>query len=335
MNDRPPDALERLRERHFERHREEEQRAEQTNWFATPFDQLVFDGTGPVSQALFMQENNDGTKDIGFEQTYRATKESVDSFGLNVAWDVNETGTLIFDAHSSKAEAEPDNPLGHTATFVTFGAPVIVQHSVDWSGGFPVQSYTWDDSARGNDNGVLDAGDLATQVQRSSTQTQTMDITEIDLRYSIDSDESGLDFGVNLRDTEIFVAATTTQQDLGSWGMSNPGDLEQFAPGVAEAYCLACQYNDFPVGDADVAFRADASVLFPILQAAYPGNAVSTNSSQNNVDEKILSLYAQFHMDGEFLGVPVEVNAGLRYEDTEVRSSAFQAVNALPDRMCR
>lgn len=303
-----------------------EMRAEQTNWFATPFDQLVFDGEGPVSQALFMQENNNGTKDIGFEQTNRATKETISSFGFDLEWDVADNQTLRFDAHSSKAKARPDNPLGHTATFVTFGAPVIVQHSVDWSQGFPVQRYDWDDSQRGNNNGVLDAGDLATQVQRSSTQQQDNEVNEYDLRYSFDWDTSSLVVGANYRDTDVYVVASTTQQDLGSWGMANPGDVEQYAPGMVESYCLACQFNDYPVGDAEIAFMANAADLFPIFQNAYPGNSVSMNTSENTVEENILALFAAYQVEFEAFGLPAQVNLGLRWEDTDVKAYAFQAV---------
>ena len=37
---------------------------------------------------------------------------------------------------------------------------IIANHSVDYSGQFPKQSYDFDDSIRGNDNGMLDVGDL-------------------------------------------------------------------------------------------------------------------------------------------------------------------------------
>ena len=61
----------------------------------------------------------------------------------------------------------------------------------------------------GNGNGVLDPGDLATQVQRSSSQTQTMDINEMDLRYSFDWDSSSLTFGANYRDARIVLYIKT------------------------------------------------------------------------------------------------------------------------------
>ena len=323
----PTDNLSITADYTYVNNKQEEMRAEQTNWFATPFDQLVFDGdTESVSQALFMQENNNGTKDIGFEQTNRATKESIKSAGINLVWDTTDNQSLRFDAHSSKGEAKPDNPLGHTATFVTFGAPVIVQHSVDWNTSFPIQSFTWDDSQRGNNNGVLDPGDLATQVQRSSTQYQENKIKEMDLRYTFDWDQSRLTFGGNYRDSEVNVAATTTQQDLGSWGMSNPGDVEQYAPGVVETYCLECKFNDYPVGMAETAFMGDAAVLFPLFQSAYPQNGVSVNSSQNQVKEKIWAAFANFSWDFDLGSVGTILNVGLRYEDTDVDSAAFQAV---------
>ena len=323
----PTDSMSITADYTYVNNKQEEMRAEQTNWFATPFDQLVFDGdTESVSQALFMQENNNGTKDIGFEQTNRATKESIKSAGINFVWDTTDNQTLRFDAHSSKGEAKPDNPLGHTATFVTFGAPVIVQHSVDWTAGFPNQQFTWDDSQRGNNNGELDPGDLATQVQRSSTQYQENKIKQMDLRYEFDWDQARLTFGGAYTDSKVNVAASTTQQDLGSWGMSNPGDVEAFAPGLVETYCLECQFNDYPVGMAETAFVGDAAALFPMFQAAYPQNGVTVSNSQNQVKEKIWAAFASFTWDFDLGSVGTILNVGLRYEDTDVDSSAFQAV---------
>ncbi|MBB6092434.1 TonB-dependent receptor [Povalibacter uvarum] len=308
----------------------EELRYEQTNWFATPFDQLVFDGEGPVSQALFMQENNNGQKDMGFEQTYRAQKDEMDSVGFNAEWEINDHGTLRFDTHFDTAESTPNNPLGHSATFVTFAAPIIQQHSLSWdnSDGFPVQSYTFNDAVKGNNNGVIDVGDLGSQVSRSATNSQKMDVEEFDLRYSLDFDTSRLDFGANYRGTEVHVKSRTTQQDLGTWGVSNPRDIELYAPGVVETFCLSCRFDDYQVGQAQTAFRADATRLYSLLTPVYEdaGNAVSVATTDNTVEEDIMSFYAQFQVRSEFLNRPVTVNGGLRYEETDVKASALQSV---------
>jgi TonB-dependent receptor len=327
---RPIDSLTLTADYTYFQNENEEQRYEQTNWFATPFDHLTFDGEPPVSQALYMQENNNGTKDMGFEQTYRGQKDKFESLGFNAAWGLTESGTLHFDAHTDSAKSTPNNPLGHSATFVAIAAPIIQQHSVSWDNpdGFPVQSYTFNDSAKGNNNGKIDAGDLGTQVSRSSSQTQTMDLDEFDLRYTLEADKNRLDFGVNYRTTSVYVKGVTTQQDLGTWGVSNPRDVELYAPGVVEAFCLACRFSDYPVGQADVAFKGDATKLFSLLTPIYQGRGktVSTSSSENWVDEDILAAFAQFGMDNEFFGHPVHVNGGLRYERTEVSSTALQTV---------
>jgi TonB-dependent receptor len=327
---RPTDSLTLTADYTYFKNENEELRYEQTNWFATPFDQIIFDGEGPVSQALFLQENNDGTKDMGYEQTYRAQQDEFKSAGFNAEWAVTDNGTLRFDAHFDKASSTPNNPLGHSATFVTFAAPVIAQHSVDWrnSDGFPVQSFTFNDAIKGNGDGVLNVQDLGSQVARSSAQWQEMEVDEFDLRYSVAFDNSRLDFGVNRRDTEVYVRGRTTEQDLGTWGVSNPRDIEQYAPGVVQAFCMSCRFNDFPVGQAQTAFRADATQLFSILTPAYEqlGNSVRINDNENWVEEDITAFYTQFQLEADFLGRPSQLTAGLRYERTKVKSTALQSV---------
>ncbi|MGB3625594.1 MAG: TonB-dependent receptor [Henriciella sp.] len=310
----------------FAQNDSEELRFEQTNWFATPFDEIIFNNNGPVASAAYMQENNDGSKDIGFEQTDRATRDTLNSLGFNADWELNENMSFILDAHSSISKSRGNNALGHSATFVTFGAPVILSHSVDYRSGYPVQTYTIDDSVRGNDNGILDAGDLGTQVQRSSTANAKNSIDEIDLRFEWEMDNSRLIVGGNYRDSTFSRAVSTTQQDLGSWGIGNPGDVEQFAPGLVTTYCLECTFDDLPVGQADVAFRSNPTQLFPIFADAYSGNSVNYGGSNDTVNEEITSLYAQFQMEGEFFARPARMNAGVRYEETEVTSDTLQTV---------
>ena len=155
-----------------------------------------------------------------------------------------------------------------------------------------------------------------------------MDVEEFDLRYSIKSEKSSLDFGANYRGTKIDVSQAQTGQDLGSWGISNPGDIEQFVPGAMEAFCMSCRFDDFPVGQANIAFRGDAAQMFyPLTTSSlYGAQAVSNQVNQNEVEENIMALYAQFGLQSELLGRNVSITGGLRYEKTEVDSTAAQAV---------
>lgn len=322
----PMDSLRLTADYYFTDTESEEQHGEQTLWFARPFDQIVFDNTTPISTAVFLQENNDGTKDVGMEQVYRAQKDEFDSIGLNAVWDVTSNSTLRFDYHSDSSESTPNNPLGHSATFPAMAVPMVLQHSVDFRSGFPVQRYTFDDSVRGNGNGIIDEGDLASQMARSSTQTQTMDLDEIDLRYTMEFETSRLEFGVNSRETEIFIQGVSTEQALGTWGMANPGDIEQFAPGSTEAFCLSCLYDDYSPGDASTTLRGDATVIFARLSDAYSANNTTVNDAAHNVDESIDSYFIQYQMDTKVLGFPAQMTFGLRYEDTTVDASSNQTV---------
>src|SRR5690349_21110199 len=329
---RPVDSLTMTLDYTYFQNKTTEMRMEQTNWFNTPFDHLTFqtDDEGKFYHAIYLQENDNGAKDMGFEQTNKAQKDDFGSLGFNVEWAITDSGTLKFDAHTDTAKSSPDNPLGHTATFVAVGAPVILAHEVSWdnSDHFPVQTYTIDDGVKANNNDVLDVGDLATQQARSTTYKQSMDVDEFDLRYSIKSEKSTLDFGANYRGTKVNVYQGQTSQDLGSWGIAHPGDIEQIVPGAFEAFCMSCRFDDYPVGQANVAFRADAAKIFGPLSssALYGGQAVSRSVNQNEVEENIAALYAQFGLESELLGRDVSITGGLRYEKTEVDSTAAQAV---------
>ena len=331
---RPADALTMTLDYTYFQNKTTEMRMEQTNWFNTPFDHLTFqtDDDGKFYHAIYLQENDNGAKDMGFEQTNKAQKDEYNAVGFNVEWALTDTGTLKFDAHKDTAKSLPDNPLGNTATFVAVGAPVILAHEVSWdnSDHFPVQTYTIDDSVKANDNGELDVGDLATQQARTTTYKQKMDVDEFDLRYSVKSEKSTFDFGGNYRKTKINVYQGQTSQDLGSWGIAHPGDIEQIVPGAFEAFCMSCRFDSFPVGQANIAFRADAAKIFGPLTTStlYGAQAVSTSVNQNEVDEDIKALYAQFGLQSELLGRDVRITGGLRYETTEVDSTAAQAVPA-------
>ena len=310
----------------FTENQTDELRYQQTNWFARPFDQLIFEESEGVATAVFQQENNNGSKDIGFEQTNRAIKDELSSWGFNADWEASDQFTFIVDAHKSTAESGGNNPLGHLATMVGIAAPVILRHEVDFRSGFPVQDYEIDDSVRGNGNGVLDAGDLGTQVFRSSGTDYINDVGEVDLRGIWDSEYGQITVGANLRDVTAEAYVNNTLQELGSWGIANPGDVEQFAPGVIEEYCLACRFDDIPVGRAETAFRADAVDLWQPLLDAYPGITNNQELNYNRVDEEILAVFASYELSTDLMGRPFALNAGLRYEETDVTSATVQQV---------
>jgi TonB-dependent receptor len=306
-----------------------ERRNDQTNWFNRPFDKVTFDDNPTVATAVFLQETLSGVKDTGFEQQYRANEDKLSSFGLNGAWDVSDRFHLAVDGHISKAESNPDAPNGTSSTSVSIGAPIISSHSVDYSGKVPIQAVTINDAApRGNGNGVLDIGDLGSQVARTSAQRQEQEIKEIrfDGSYDLDDNGSKFDFGVDYRTTKMVQSTINTQQDLGSWGISNPGDVKQYAGNLVHQFCQSCRFDDFDLkqsGTGLISFRADAIDLYNALSPHYvaAGNPVAVTSQNNNrVDEDILAGYFQLTWKGEIAGHNASMVAGARYEQTKTTS---------------
>ncbi|BBF79441.1 TonB-dependent receptor [Asticcacaulis excentricus] len=305
-----------------------EKRAEQTNWFNRPFDQIIFEkGASGIYNAVFLQENLSGVKDIGFEQQLVGLKSTLKSLGFNAKWDINDKMSLTFDAHSSEGKVLPNNPNGSTAVAISIGAPVISSHSVDFRSDIPVQKYTINDALRGNNNGRLDAGDLGSQVGRTWTNSQTNKVDEFKVDFAYDFDgESRFDGGIDLLKSKMTTTTGSTYQALGDWGISRPGDIAQYAPGLVTTYDLGGLFQDFTPGQSNVAFRGNALDIYRAVAKGYNQSLPTTSLTANTIEEDIKAIYGQLTLKGDFLGKPVGVVAGLRYEKTDVTASALQSV---------
>ncbi|MEZ0244692.1 MAG: TonB-dependent receptor [Sphingomonas sp.] len=340
---RPTDGLEITADALYVQNRTNEARTDQTNWFNRPFRQVTFDSNPAVATTVFLQENINGVKDTGFEQQYRATKDTLQSFGLNATWDLSDAFTVSVDGHISKSASEPDAPNGTSSTLVSIGAPVIAAHSLDFRSGFPIQSITINDALRGNNNGRLDVGDLGTQVARTNASTQEQRIKEgrVDFTYRI-GDEGKFNFGGNYIDSEMTSQQRQTQQTLGDWGITHPGDVNLLAPGLVQEFCLQCKFDHFDPGGSGatlIAFRANAVDLYNKLSPAYAADGDPTlagtqtphpvqvsGSNYNVVSEKTWAVYGQFSWRGDIGGMPTTFLAGVRYEKTDVLSTALVTI---------
>ncbi len=341
---KPTDSFQVTGDALFARNRQSERRSDQSNWFNRPFDVVEFDSGNTVATTTYLHEViAGGTKDSGAEQQYRAQKAQLYDFGLNARWDVADNFRVSLDGHIGESKSLPDNPNGMTATLVAVSSPILQAHSVDFSGGFPVQTVTFVDPAtatadhpsiKGNGNGVLDVGDLGSQVGRQVATSQLQRIKEgrIDAGWDLGGG-SRVDFGGNYRTTNTRSTQTSYYQTLGDWGNANPRDVAALAPGLVQQFCLVCRFSHYDpkaTGDALVAFRAeDATKLYNALSTAYAANgSLSTINgfADDRVKEDIWAGYGQVTWRSEFAGMPAALVAGVRYEHTKVRSVSLQAV---------
>jgi TonB-dependent receptor len=312
-----------------------EERSDQTNWFNRPFDRVVFDTDNVVATAVRLEEGSRyDVKDIGFEQQFRASKTDLYSIGLNTAWEITDNMTLTIDGNHSLSKSNPDAANGASSTLVSFGAPVVDGHSVDWTGPIPSQTWTLNDALRGNNNRVLDIGDLGTQVQRTNASRQKHRLNQLraDLGWEFDNGGS-FGLGTTYIDSKMTSARTQTQQTLGDWGITRVGDVQSIAGSLVDQFCLGCQFSRYNATNADVAFRGNAVALYNAFAPAYTarGNPINiTGNDFDTVQEKIWSGYAQLGWKGDLMNVPAGIVAGARYEVTKVKSTSLIAT---PDRI--
>ena len=315
----------------YARNQISEERMDQTNWFNRPFDTVTFDDNPVVATAVFIEEGSlYGTKDLGLEQQYRATLSELQSYGLNAEWWLTDTLSLTLDANHSKSKSVPDAPNGASSTLFSMGAPVVDGHSVDYSGDIPQQQWQLDDTALGNGNGVLDIGDLGTQMLRTNVSSQRHRINHFQADLAWDLGDGGrFEVGAAYIDSRMTSERMQTQQTLGNWGITNVGDIEQYAGDLIEQFCLECQFDHFNATDAEISFRGNAVELGQALSPVYAdmGNPVAiTGDDFDQVDEEVWAGYGQFTWDGQLMGHDAGLVAGVRWERTKVDSTSLIVV---------
>ena len=325
---RPVETLTFTADALYARNRLREDRSDQTNWFNRPFDTVTFDSDPVVATAVNLGEGAlYGVKDIGFEQQHRSSKTTLYSVGLNAKWEITPELTLNLDGNTSKSKSTPDSPNNTTSTLVSFGAPVVDAHSVDYSGPIPQQHWVLNDCLRGNCNNQLDIGDLSTAVARTNTAAQTHRVNQFRADLGWDFGQGvRLDLGGTYIDSKMLSTQTFTQQILGDWGLSHVGDVQQHAGSLIQVFCMQCKFDHYNPTDALIDFRANAVDLNNIFSPLYAsmGNPVNvTGSSYDQVHEKVTAAYAQASWDGEIAGHKANLVGGLRWEDTKVTAFAL------------
>ena len=323
---RPSDRLTVTADALFAQNSQSEVRSSHQFWFTRPYNEVRFDDNSEIPTAYYLHEFNDGTKDIGFEEQHRAQKSRLEDYGLNVKWELADNLTMNLDGHLSYASSRPNNPNGFTSTRVGAGAKVVASHSVDYSGDIPVREVTFGSTP-------LDLSSVGSTIARTSASTQTQRLKEVRADFGWDlGDENRFDFGGAFRSSATRMTLQNGNQTLGNWGIDNPGDIEQVAPGLLEAFCMACKFDHYNPGrdpETLTAFRGDAAAVYAALSPYYAGlgNAISTTArADNRVKEDIWAAYGQVTWKGEIAGRRASLVAGLRFEHTKTRSTSIQSV---------
>ncbi|AJP71728.1 TonB-dependent receptor [Sphingomonas hengshuiensis] len=338
MQFKPSDRLEITVDGLYARNKLSEERSEQTNWFQRPFTEVTFDDNKEMQSAVILAEAKQADK--GYEQQRYATDTELYSIGGNLKWNFTDALSLTVDANHSKSTTSPDNSNGTSATTISIGAPVRATHKLNFTSGFPQQSETLNDcnatngGRGGNCNGVLDIGDVGTQIARKITSEQESRINQFGADFAWDLGEgSRFNFGGDYVDVKMRSTSSNTQQMLGDWGINDTGLVKSMAGDLVKTFCMTCKFDKYDPassGSSLVAFRADAvdllNVFSPFYEPQAGRNTVLQGTSDDTVGEKTWAVYGQMNWDGEIGGRKAKALFGVRYEQTSVKSIGVQSV---------
>src|SRR5262245_7249512 len=291
-----------------------EDRGDQTLWMnANHFNAITFDTGQVVATPLLLQEDEGTAKDFGFEQQHRDQKNDLKSAGFNAGWHINDTWSLNFDIHDSKARSRPNDPLtGGGETLMSFAARVpstcspppndanctnrIQQTFVFGEHGLGLAQrtiFTGPTTAvpasGGNANFDFPLSTLGSQYLRINFQQQETNITQARLDSALDFDNGRLQFGIETRSMDSHQLASNAQMTLGDWGVKSPGEI----PGdLVSAFSLLNQFDDFgSPGVPQGGWKGSADALAQWATAKY---GVWRDATQKN---GVLSYNPGFNQD--------------------------------------
>ena len=309
----------------------QEHRGEITNWVqnGSNVTSVIFDD-GPVATPIYIAESYPGTVDEGYEQQWREQTNTLNSAGINLEYFASDNLMFSLDAHHSKMESLPSGPSDNAASgeiAVGIGSPTVTSREWWYDTELPTYRNVYDDSARGNGNGIIDAGDVGSSILRFRHASQATEINQIKLDGKWMFDDGEIDFGIETRAMEMVARQTAgDNMTLGNWGIANPGE---FSDGLLQPINVGAMFEDFNTGQSQgMGFIADPVALAREGIALYPSDAnffgVSSVFSNNDVvQEDTTAAYFQVHMSGELGGMPANFLAGVRYEKTDVTSTSL------------
>lgn len=277
-------------------------------WFDNPTN-AVADSNGSLSTVTFTPG------DLDFWAWNFVTENENDSVGLNLEWQATDTLSFALDAHNSTAESNPDGRFAETIANMHNPANSPITVDVDFRGEIP--SVTFDDS--GFAGGVYDPANIVSDLYQKRGKQIKNTVTQFQLDGKWEDAGGGalssINFGIAYTEYE------TDHKNFGTFSFVNI-DLSS----------LNLSFE--PVGDTGDEFSGGAIGLFPFIGRYNAAEFVSLVEAQgqfflnpptvDGVTEETLAAFVSLDFDTDFNGLPVKINAGVRFEDTDVDTFSIQ-----------
>jgi len=308
-----------------------------SSWFAWGNAPVQFTEWTDDGQIVRYDEFN-GASDTPMGAGFDATKNTTDSVGFNFEWRPTDTLSFAFDYHDSTAKSEPNSSLGSSMSLaITSG--LRESSYANWTTDLPVLGI---DIVGG---GPLSANDMLIGGSVFTNNWEEMDIDQTTLSGNFYfNDIASIDFGVQLTNVDNRSASTTVQRD--TWGgVGAPGDIaDLLSPGSMAGWFDEIDGGDSPDRVTDI-FLWDTNALIQRARELEAAGAMVSNLStvfgscgdgfcpsndprvgnsvrDQRTQEESTAFYVQLGLDLTWWDKPVNLDVGLRYEETDVDSQA-------------
>ena len=286
---------------------------------------------GPVAGPLFYSERFGPTegKDLSYSGALTANRSENKSAGGNLTWQPEGRGvTVVLDAHHSTAESKPTNRFGSSVSVgnAIFG---IQQQTINFEQDLPILSF--------NLYPPLDPlnAALITPTGNAFRNAFFRDrINQVQLRGNYDHEGGlldGIDFGVSYVDNKVRSAFGFIQND--TWGGAGPAsdipdDIFTLAT-IPDKFKGVDGASDPNVIQQFYTFDFERMVdlidgLYGVCdKAATAGTCLAAYSTDRRITERTIAPFLQVAFKKDILAGPSHLVAGVRYETTDVKSSAL------------
>ena len=287
------------------------------------------------SPLIYSETHNYDDFAMGIHEDGR--KNTNESVGLNLEWQATDRLSLALDYHDSSAETGANSPYG-TSSLVTIASYNKVASAVYYGQELPIFEQSLNSGADGADRPMYKNDMLVTGSVFGNDEAR-MDIEQAKFSGVFEvSDTLSIDFGIQMTEVNNRFTSRTVQLDNWNSNLTKPGDLSA----MIERSSMAGQFDQISGGSdprqQTEYFTADIADVISVAEASYTasGNAyaqvgdcgtgycASTNwNSDKRTTEETTAAYLQLNHATEFVGKPVNIQVGVRYEETDVTSASL------------
>jgi TonB-dependent receptor len=283
---------------------------------------------GPVAGPVFYTERfgaNEG-KDLSYSSALTAYRSENKSIGGNIEWKAPGGVTIVLDAHHSTAESKPNNVYGNSVSVGTaiFG---IQSQTVNFEKDLPVISVTmYPASDRLNKALITPTGNAF----RNSYFKDEINQAQLKGRYDHDQGFlDSIDFGLGYLDNKVRSAYSVLQND--TWG-GLPNGAATVPDDIFNLVTIPDKFSGInganSAGVIPSFYNYNFEQLVSILDKNYAicggdGNCLTPFTTDRRIREKTMSAYVQINGKFDAFSRPGHLIAGLRYENTVIKSSAL------------